>query len=217
MRSLWVHYWSAMALLAAAAPLPGYLGHNEPVPLRRPLDQLSYQIGEWQGHDEELSASVREKLGTNDLLMRRYVDPRGDIVLLYVSYFERQQQGEISHSPKNCLPGAGWQPMVAHRVPYPVANAGTGMVNEIVFDKSGQKQLVYYWFQERNRVLASEYLVKLYLIWDAVTRHHTDGALLRVSAVVRGSEEETRAYLSSFMGLALPEINQFFPSAERET
>lgn len=217
MRSVWTHYWVAMALLIAAAPLPGYLGRNEPMPLRHPLDQLSYRFGDWQGRDEVLTAETREKIGTNDLLMRSYVNPQGDVVLLYVSYFERQQQGEISHSPKNCLPGAGWQPMVAHRVPYPVTNDERGSVNEIIFDKSGQKQLVYYWFQERNRVLASEYLVKLFLIWDAMTRHRTDGALLRVSALVHGSEEETRAHLLSFMRLALPELNQFLPSEERGT
>jgi EpsI family protein len=212
MRSTWTHYWIAMALLLAAVPVPSYLGRNDPVPLRRPLDRLSQQIGDWRGRDEPVSPEVLEKLGTNDILMRTYANPQGDVVLLYVSYFERQQQGEISHSPKNCLPGAGWQPMVAQRVPYPLDGERPGTVNEIVFDKSGRRQLVYYWFQERNRVLASEYAVKLFLIWDAMTRHRTDGALLRVSAFIEGSEQQTRDRLLTFMRLALPQINESLPN-----
>ena len=211
MRTTWTHYWIAIALLLASAPLPAYLGRNDPIPLARPLTELSYQIGDWRGQDERLTPAVLEKLGTEDVLLRRYVNPQGDIVILYVSYFERQQRGEISHSPKNCLPGAGWQPGAAQRVPYPGADGQAPLVNEIVFDKGDQQQLVYYWFQERGRVIASEYTVKLYLIWDAMKHHRTDGALLRVSSSIRGSEAETRERLTNFMRAALPQINELLP------
>ena len=211
MHSSWNHYWIAMAVLVIAAPLPPLLGRNDPAPLQRPLTDLSYAAGRWRGADEPLSDRVREKLGTDDILMRRYVNARGDIVWLYVSFFERQQQGEISHSPKNCLPGAGWQPLESKRISYPVPDRDAGMINEVIFDKDGQRQLVYYWFQERGRVVASEYAVKLYLIWDVITRHRTDGALLRVSAPIHDSEEATREQLQEFMRVALPQLNEFLP------
>jgi EpsI family protein len=214
MRSAWSHYWIAMAVLTVAMPLPAYLGNNVAVPLNRPLADLDYQLGDWQGKDEGISERAREVLNSDDILMRTYRDPSGAVVYLYVSYFERQQRGEISHSPRNCLPGAGWQRLEAQRVAYPLPGVMAGDVNEMVFDKAGQRQLVYYWFQERGRVLASEYLVKWYLIWDVITRHRSDGALVRISAAVRGSESATREALQRFMQIALPQINEFLPNQE---
>jgi len=211
MGASWVHYWIALAVVVAAAPVPELIGRNIPVPLSRPLDELSADIGDWRSTNEHLEARVLEKLGTDDILMRRYVDSRGDTIMLYISYFERQQQGEISHSPKNCLPGAGWQEKTATRIPYPVPRGEPGLINEIVFDKAGQEQLVYYWFQERGRVLASEYWVKWYLIWDVITRQHSNGALLRVSAPIHRSEQDTRDQLMRFMQVALPRVNELLP------
>jgi len=208
----WRHYWIATVLLAATTPLPGYIGTTEPVPLQRPLSEFGYDIGEWRGRDEYLSDETRSVLGTNDIISREYVDAEGQPVGLYVSYFPRQQRGEVSHSPKNCLPGAGWQPRTARSVPYPVAGGQTQMINEIVYERAGRTQLVFYWFRERGRVLASEYLVKGYLAWDAITRRRTDGALLRVSAPIVDSEEATRARCLAFMRVALPGLEEFFPN-----
>jgi EpsI family protein len=205
------HFWIALIIVTAAAPLPALVGRNTPIPLQRPLRQLSYEIDGWHGTDEPIDPRVLEKLGTSDVLLRRYINARGDAVGLYISYFERQRRSEISHSPKNCLPGAGWEPMEAARVPYPLANDGADTINEVVFDKAGRRQLVYYWFQERGRVVASEYLVKWYLMWDVMTRQRSDGALLRVSAAIGESPEGARDELKGFMQAALPLINQFLP------
>jgi EpsI family protein len=211
MRTVWMHYWVAMVILIVAAPLPGYIADVQTVPLRRPLGELTYEIGTWHGQDEHVSDEVRAILGTNDLLFRRYVDSEGQPIGLYVSYFPQQKRGEVSHSPKNCLPGAGWAPRKERRVAYPLARQPTGMINEIVYEKAGRRQLVYYWFQERGRIVASEFRVKQYLIWDAIMRRRTDGALLRISAPIQDSEEATRRRCLAFMRLALPRINESLP------
>jgi EpsI family protein len=212
MATPWRHYWVSVALLAVMTPLPRYIGSTEQVPLRQPLSDFGYEIGEWRGHDEYLSDETRSVLGTSDVLLRQYVDTGGQPLGLYVSYFPRQQRGEISHSPKNCLPGAGWQPRTVRSVPYPLAGGETKMINEIVYERNGRAQLVFYWFRERGRIVASEYAVKWYLIWDAIARHRTDGALLRVSAPVVDSEEATRTRCVEFMRLALPQLDEFLPN-----
>lgn len=210
MGRVWYHYAIALGLLVAAAPLPGRLGGNEPVPLHHPLAALSYDLDGWRGQDQPITDRVLERLGTSDVLLRSYEDAAGNRVGLYVSYFARQQQGEQSHSPKNCLPGAGWQPLVDRRVPYPFDDAA-GEMNEIVFGKDQSRELVYYWFRERNRVVASEYMVRWYLVVDAITRQRTNGALIRVSAPVRESEAETRATLDAFMQVAIPALDNILP------
>jgi EpsI family protein len=205
------NYWISVAILVMAVPLPSYLTGSRKIELRRPLDDLSFEIGNWRGRDEYLSDAVRRALGTNDILLRQYVDGEGHAVGLYVSYFPRQQHGESSHSPKHCLPGAGWQPFEARRVRYPLATDGSQMINEMLYEKQGQRQLVFYWFRERERIIASEYTAKWYLIWDAISRHRTDGALFRISAPVLDSEEATRERCFDFMRVALPELGQFLP------
>jgi len=211
MGAVWRHYWIALGVVLAAAPLPGALGRNEAMPLRHPLATLSLELDGWRGRDESISDRVVERLGTRDVLLREYEDAAGNRVWLYVSYFARQQQGEQSHSPKNCLPGAGWQPVQDRRVPYPFGDGATGEINEIVFAKGDQRQLVYYWFRERNRIVASEYLVRWYLAVDAVTRQRTDGALVRVSTPVGRSEAEARATIDAFMRVALPALDEILP------
>ena len=53
-------------------------------------------------------------------------------------------------------------------------------VNRVQIAKGDHRQLVYYWFQQRGRVVTNEYLVKWYLLWDALTKNRTDGALVRL-------------------------------------
>lgn len=206
------HYWISVAVLAAALPLPGHLARQRSAPLQRPLDQLSYRVGQWSGEDRPVSDRVLALLGTKDVLLRSYSDDDGASVGLYVSFFAQQGQGEVSHSPRHCLPGAGWQPVRSRRIPYPLAGGARGTINEIVFAKDGRRLLVYYWFRERDRIVASEYWVKLYLMWDAMTRSRSDGALIRVSTPVDGSEDEARRRCTEFMRELLPRLDTILPN-----
>ena len=211
MQSVWRHYWIAVGVLVVATPLPVYLAQQQSTPLRRPLVALSYAVDGWRGRDTYISDHVRSVLGSEDILAREYVSTSGRPVGLYVSFFARQQRGEISHSPKNCLPGAGWQPVSVRRVPYPVPGAGDAQVNEVLYEREGRRLLVFYWFRERERILASEYSVKWYLVWDAVARGRTDGALVRISAPADDSEESAREACLDFMRSALPRLNEILP------
>ena len=47
-----------------------------------------------------------------------------------------------------------------------------------------------YWFKQRDRQLTNEYLVKLYLVWDAIVRQRTDGGLIRLASAIRPGETE---------------------------
>lgn len=181
------------------------------MPLQRPLHEFAYVIGRWRGHDAYLSEGVKQQLGTTDLLLREYVDDSGMAIGFYVSYFPRQRQGEVSHSPKHCLPGAGWRPLREGHVPYPLADGDAQNINEILYERSGQRQLVLYWFRERDRIVASEYLVKWYLMWDALTRKRSDGALVRISTPVGDSEEAALQRCLDFARAAVPHLKGFFP------
>jgi EpsI family protein len=206
-----LHYWISVVILVAALPLPDYLSRQRSVPLQRPLEQLDYRVGQWSGEDQPVSERVLGLLGTKDVLLRTYSGGDGPPVALYVSFFARQGQGEVSHSPRHCLPGAGWQPVRARRIPYPLPDRAEGTINEIVFAKDERQLLVYYWFRERERIVANEYWVKWYLMWDAMTRSRSDGALIRVSAQIDQSEDEARRRCMEFMREFLPRLDSILP------
>ena len=86
-------------------------------------------------------------------------------------------------------------------------------VNRLVIQKSDAKQVVYYWFKQRDRVLLNEYLVKFFLVWDAMTRQRTDGALIRLSASVRPGLDELEAdrKLVDFTKAVNPLVSRFVP------
>lgn len=212
MSSFRLNFCLSALLLIGALLLPSHIAAQRTVPLRHPIDVLARQVGDWRSRDRALGDRVRAVLGTDQVLLRQYDNPVGGSVELYVSYYARQRQGETSHSPRHCLPGAGWIPVQHRLIPLPLVPRDAARINEILYEKDGARQLVYYWYRERERVIASEYLVKWYLILDAITRQRTDGALLRISTPVHQGEAKARARALAFMRLIVPLVNEILPS-----
>src|SRR5690606_37522162 len=81
---------------------------------------------------------------------------------VYVGYYPQQRQGKTIHSPKNCLPGAGWEPLDAARLEIPGAVPGrTVRANRFVVANKDQRAIVYYWYQGRGRSASNEALVRI--------------------------------------------------------
>jgi EpsI family protein len=121
-------------------------------------------------------------LKPDDYLLRRYQDRQGRQADIFVAYYRVQRAGETIHSPKNCLPGWGWQP-VQNDVVKMQQDGQTVEVNRYVVEKNGQRALVLYWYQAHGRIIASEYAGKLYLVWDALRYGRRDGGLVRVESI----------------------------------
>ena len=75
---------------------------------------------------------------------------------LYVGYYQSQRTGSTYHSPKNCLPGSGWQFVESDHVSVPVSNGQSILINKVLIQKGLDKQVILYWYQDRGRVIASE-------------------------------------------------------------
>jgi EpsI family protein len=168
--------------------------------------------------DPPLEQDILKVLGVDDYASRVYYKPDGAAVGLYMGYYNSQRQGDTIHSPMNCLPGAGWEPVDEGRLT--IANVdGTGRdvtVNRYVVQKGLERQLVLYWYQGRGRVVASEYWSKLFLIGDAMRSNRTDGALVRVIAPIRvGAEDHGAAaqqLAEEFVRVVFPILPSYLPS-----
>ncbi len=151
-------------------------------------------------------------LGADEYLLRWYQDSRGGAVELYIGYYRDQRTGDTMHSPKNCLPGAGWQAIQSGRIKLAVPNRTTPVeVNRYLVEKDDQRALVLYWYQAHGRVIASEYWGKIYLVWDSLWRHRRDGALVRVLVPTRGDLRQAESQGREFVQALLPELPRFLP------
>ena len=199
-------------LLLATAGARARLAASPTVPPRQPLDGFPDRVGAWSlASQPAMSADVLEVLRADDYLLRIYSNPKGDNAQFFVAYYRTQHAGETMHSPKNCLPGSGWEPVRSDTVPLPAA--GGALVNRYVVEREGDRALVLYWYQAQGRIIASEYWSKFYLIWDAMRDNRRDGAIVRV--VVPLAPHETIAAATqeafSFADPALPQLRRFLP------
>ncbi len=186
---------------------------------RTTFDTFPMTLASWQATvDPPIEADVLRVLGVDDYLSRVYYQPSGAAVGLYLGYYGSQRQGDTIHSPLNCLPGAGWEPIDEGRVTFAnVDGAGTDItVNRYIVQKGIDRQLVLYWYQSRGRVIASEYWSKLYLIHDAIRDNRTDGALVRVIAPIDMRADDGGAaaeqLAETFVRVMYPSLPAYLPN-----
>lgn len=209
-----VRLWIVALVLLGGTALLHAMSHGEAVVVHAPLRDLPNSIGNWKGHDQPLEQSILTVLSVTDYTNRLYESPNEPPVQLYVGYYASQRTGDTIHSPKNCLPGAGWDPVRSDYATIQLSDGRQIVVNEYVIEQGLDKELVFYWYQGRGRVVASEYWGKFWMIADAITRNRTDGALVRLITPIgnNGSVAEGHARLVKFTQQLFPYLNEFIPN-----
>jgi len=165
----------------------------------------------WKGQEQQLPEEIVRFVGVSDYTNRIYFRPAEPPVQLYVGYYATQRTGETMHSPKNCLPGAGWDPISAGYATIPLTTTRQIVVNDYIIQKDLSKQMVLYWYQGRGRVIASEYAGKFWTVADAISRNRTDGALVRLVTPMDDSEAKARTRLISFAQSLFPNLDAIIP------
>lgn len=201
---------TAVVLLGAFILLHS-VSHGEPVVPHKSLRDLPYAIGMWSGQEQPLSEQVVQAVSVSDYTNRVYFGAGNGPVQLYVGYYGSQRTGDTMHSPKNCLPGAGWDPVRSGLATISIAGGRRIIVNEYVIQQDQNKQLVFYWYQGRGRVYASEYAGKFWMVIDAISRNRTDGALVRLITPINGDEAGARARLVDFTQRLFPQLDEVIP------
>jgi len=217
----WAFVVAVVMLLSTWGSLQ-MLSQAEPALPKKPFAEFPLTIStRWQGKELGLQQDVLDVLKLTDYMMRIYVpvapgssgalQRTGPPLHLYVGFYQSQRTGATYHSPKNCLPGAGWQFVEAEPATVIAPGNREVTINKVMIQKGLDKQVVLYWYQDRGRVVASEYWAKAYLIWDAMTMNRTDGALVRISVPVAGSVEEAYRQAFVFLQDAWPLLDEYLP------
>jgi len=201
-------------ILLASAGINYYLSKPDISLPRKNLAEFPKVLGDWTSVSEQkIEGRSMEILQVDDYMMRNYRNSKGEIIGLYIGYFQSQREGKGIHSPRQCLPGAGWVPVniSAYPLTAPGHNPETVSVNKFIMGKGLERQLYLFWYHGRGRVYASEYWNKIYLIWDGLTKKRTDGALIRVNNPMTGSSEKALQTQTEFIKLFFPLLKEYIP------
>jgi EpsI family protein len=191
------------------------VSRSEPVQAVKPLSTFPTSAGMWSAvQDHVLDAPTMEVLRADDVLSRSYVEPQaGTNASLFVAYFKTQRAGQVPHSPKNCLPGAGWVPSESAVVSIDVPGRAEPIrVNQYIVAKGEESSVVLYWYQTHKRVIASDYMAKLYLVLDSIRYNRSDTALVRVVVPARGNPEQAAEAAKRFVRAVFAPVSAYFPS-----
>jgi EpsI family protein len=203
-----------VCFVATLVFLQGVSGTQETAILQ-PLSHFPSQLGPWTlNATRSSSVDVINLLGVDDYIDYHYADGDGNRVNLYVGFYESVGTDGGYHSPKNCLPGGGWGiestktiQLSLTRLPGPSVT-----IAEMVIRNGNEHQVVLYWFQNRGRIIASEYWEKVYLVLDALFKKRRDGSFVRLMAYAPdGDITKAEEILLGFAKLTLPELSQYLP------
>ncbi len=204
----------AILVLLVAAVLNNYFSKPDISLPRKSLADFPTQLGDWTSVDEQkIEGRSMEILQVDDYFMRNYRNSEGKVIGLYIGYFKSQREGKGIHSPRQCLPGAGWVPLDSkvYEIVAPGHNPETVPINKFIMGKGLDRQLFLFWYYGRGRIYASEYWNKIYLIWDGLTQKRTDGALVRVNNLIVGNAEEALETQFDFIQQFLPLLKEYIP------
>ena len=212
--------WAPATVFALGIVLTVGVGAQRTMELRGSLDTTIPKVIDGQnGMDVKISQEEQSVAGMTSYVSRVF-SPKGteeDQVnaqfSVYVGYYAAQMRGRTIHSPKNCLPGSGWEALTSSQVPIATPQ-GPVNVNRYILQNKQHKALVLYWYQGRGRVEANEYRVKWNLLRDAALKHRSDEALVRIVVPVTKDERLAFEQAERVATTLLPTVAQALPGAD---
>jgi exosortase D (VPLPA-CTERM-specific) len=209
----------AVLLLGTTLALSQAVEFREKIPVIKSLNQFPLNVGNWSAKERQsLEDRFLRRLHLSDYIMADYQNKKSEQVNFYMAYYESQSMGRSTHTPESCLPGSGWSFEDAGSVSLSTIldNPDNGKISRAVVQYGSSKQVVYYWFAMRGRVLQKYYLVKMYNFWDAITKQRTDGALVRLVTPLYEGENlaDADARLQGFLRDIVPVVEAYIPGRE---
>lgn len=204
-----------VVLLIQAMAFYAVASRPETVPPVAPLTDFPSYFGGWRMvQTYPVEKEIQEVLKADDLMSRAYANPSfAQPAYLFVAYFKTQRTGQSPHSPKNCLPGSGWQTVSDSRVPIAVPDWPAPIViNRYIVEHGDERSVTLYWYQSHNRVIASEFAAKFWAVADSLRYHRSDTALIRIVVEVRNNDIEGATQTGyNFVRSAFPEVLKQLP------
>jgi EpsI family protein len=202
-----------LLLLLQAGAFYAVAFRAETVPPVPPLARFPEMLGAWRMQkDISVEKEVLDLLRADDTLNRVYVSPSRGYSYLWIAYFKTQRYGQSPHSPKNCLPGSGWEPVEDSRITIRVPDWDKPItINRYVVERGDDRSVSLYWYQSHGRVIAQEISAKFWLVADSIRYRRSDTALIRVTIPVTSSVDQALATGVEFVQSLFPAVREQVP------
>ncbi|MBL8174474.1 MAG: EpsI family protein [Bryobacterales bacterium] len=192
------------------------MSRTEEVRTVNPLKTFPTEFASWTMVNEgTVEKEVMDILKADEVITRTYGDRTANqIAHLFVAYFNTQRTGKAPHSPKNCLPGAGWLPIVNDRIDIDIPGREPVQANRYIVARGDSRSLVLYWYQTHRRTIASEYSAKVYTVVDALRYNRSDTAVVKVTIPIREDVDNEKAtqIASEFVRAFFDKLLPYFPA-----
>lgn len=178
------------------------------IPIRKDFFSFPTQISTWNGVRDNLDLKTVKFLNLSDYVLINFKNPDNKIVNFYAAYYETQKHGAVPHSPKQCIPGGGWQIKAIKTASYQGVN-----FNRVLIQKEDQKQLVYYWYKQRDKTIANEYQLKWNTFLESFENRRTEATLVRLTTSLSENEtfEIADERLKQFILIIKPKFTNYIP------
>lgn len=211
MQSIKTWRFIVLYLLIGCAALYVFTRSEASVPVNKPLQQFPQKSGDWfMTGEARFDERVLAVLLPTDYLSRNYENSRGERVSLYIGYHDGGPNSGPIHSPKQCLPGSGWNRLDDDVRQLQVSGQRVSYVNSL-YQKDTEQQLFLYWFQVRNQFLTNEYALKFSMAKNSFLSNRRESSFIRLSVLVSEGEDEARKIGENFIAAFLPAIQESLP------
>lgn len=153
--------------------------------------------GGWEqsGPQQYLSATVADALSADDYYQVNFTNPEYDASVGFFSAWYEDQSRHGVHPPEVCLPGGGWEIAWLERSDI---SAELGLdapfnINRAIIQKGRTRMMVYYYFQQKDRIIAWDFAAKFWLVVDGIRTGRRDGALVRLTTPMAWDEDPALA------------------------
>jgi EpsI family protein len=196
----------AIVLLIIFLPVDRTLSRVQPKPLLKSFDSFPLALGGWHGQSSKIADDIFEITGAETYLNADYVDPKNNMVNLWIAYYGSHKYGtSLNHSPEYCMVGSGWR-IIDSKTQY----IAPGLpVNVLLMERYGARTLVYYWYLQQGQWVANKNTFKFFMGFNGLIKGRTDWTLIRLIIPVRPDLQTATQHLNSFARLLLPVIPQF--------
>jgi EpsI family protein len=192
-----------------------YVSYSVDIKLNKPFSTFPKKIGMWVGNEDHFDKAVYDMLGVDDSFLANYYNRDGRNVQLYIGYYKSQKEGQQIHSPKNCMPGGGWNIIESSVEDIRLDGEASKSISavKLIIEKEGQRQVVLYWYQSNGRYISSEYAQRFYMVIDSITNHRTDASFVRlITPVIDNDGAIAIKQLKAFASQVIPILREYIPS-----
>lgn len=189
-----------------------FMNHGKDVEPLKPFSTFPKQIGLWKGTEHFFSDEIYNFVGVDDSALINYSNPPENEIQLYIGYYKSQRKGDMIHSPKNCMPGSGWEITSTTYENIETKDGETIRIIKLILEKGAEKQIVFYWFHGRGRIVDSEYKQKIYLVIDSIFKNRTDDSFIRIISPVNNNQiDNTLKSMKEFTKDLMTILEQYIP------